>query len=387
VFWGSLDGKENRLVVRSLSNAIFASGYLLYVRDSNLVAQPFNPSSGELQGDAAVLNDDVQVDGTTWRGTFSASTNGTILYQPGTSGGEMRLAWLDRTGKQIGELMTPAAYYEVQLSPDDKKAAVVDTVSTAGTIWIVDVARGTRNRLTYNGSYVDPVWSHDGKRIAYLSGAIGGGVPNAIFVKAADGSGEEKKVLDLSPADGISQNLDDWSPDGRYLIFSKGTPSTGNGTDLWILPLFGDGKPLPYYAGPGNQAYAQFSPDGKWVAYASDESGTQEIYVAPFPWTGAKWQISTGGGHLPRWRRDGKEIYFDTPGIDWEFAAEVSAQGTSFQVGEIKRIFEVSNLSPSVVPAQYAVTGDGQRFLLNTTGVSGKLPLTVIQNWTSELKR
>src|SRR5215472_1159810 len=386
VFWASLDGKENRLVVRSFSNAIYASGYLLYVRDNALVAQPFEPSSGELQGQASVLNDDVQVDGTVWRGTFSASENGTLLYQPGAAGGGMRLTWIDRSNKPAGEMLAPGAYYEVQLSPDDKRTAVVDTTSSTGTIWIVDVARGTRNRLTYNGSYSDPVWSPDGKKIAYMTGAVGGGVHSAIMEKAADGSGEERKLLDLNPADGITQDLDDWSPDGRYLIFSKGSTSVGNGTDLWILPLFGDGKPYPYYAGPGDQMYAQFSPDGKWVAYASDESGRQEIYVAPFPWTGAKWQVSANSGHLPRWRGDGKEIYFDAPGIDKEFAAEVSAQGTSFEVGQIHEIFEVSNLSPSIVPAQYAVTRDGQRFLLITTGVSGMLPLTVIQNWTAEVK-
>jgi len=386
VFWASLDGKENRLVVRSFSNAIYASGYLLYVRDNALVAQQFEPSSGELRGQASVLNDDVQVDGTVWRGTFTASENGTLLYQPGAAGGGMRLTWIDRSGKAPGEMLGPGAYYEVQLSPDGKRAAVVDTTASAGTIWIVDVTRGTRNRLTYNGSYSDPVWSPDGKMIAYMSGAVGGGVPTAIMEKAADGSGEEKKLLDLNPADGITQDLDDWSPDGRYLIFSKGSTSVGNGTDLWILPLFGDGKPYPYYAGPTDQLYGQFSPDGKWVAYASDESGRQEIYVAPFPWTGAKWQVSSNSGHLPRWRGDGKEIYFDAPGIDKEFAAEVSSQGTSFQVGQIRDIFEVPNLSPSIVPAQYAVTRDGQRFLLITTGVSGMLPLTVIQNWTAEVK-
>jgi len=177
-------------------------------------------------------------------------------------------------------------------------------------------------------------------------------------------------------------------PDSGILV--QGVTPQGVPYDKLIVqhfpPLFGDGKPYPYYAGPTDQLYGQFSPDGKWVAYASDESGRQEIYVAPFPWTGAKWQISSNSGHLPRWRGDGKEIYFDAPGIDKEFAAEVSSQGTSFQVGQIHDIFEVPNLSPSIVPAQYAVTRDGQRFLLITTGVSGMLPLTVIQNWTAEVK-
>jgi len=388
VFWASLDGKESRLLIHSLSNAIYASGHLLYVRDNTLVAQLFDPSTGTLKGEPAVLNDDVQVDATIWRGTFSASDNGTLLYQPAMADAGYRLTWFDRTGKPAGELLGPGSYYQIQLSPDDKKLAIVENSSNAGTIWIVDVARGTRARLTYNGSYAEPVWSRDGKQIAYVAASSALVSATAILTKSADGSGEERKLLDLDPAEGASQGLDDWSPDGRFLLFHKGTRSAGSeGIDLWVLPLSGDRKPFLYCGGPGNQTYAQFSPDGKWVAYSSDESGRFEIYVAPFPWTGAKWQVSTKGGTEPRWGGDGKEIFFTPFGFNTTMSAEVSSQGATFEVGEVRPLFEVLNLSPSIAGSQYVITRDAKRILWITTGESSKLPLTVIQNWTAELKK
>jgi Tol biopolymer transport system component len=152
--------------------------------------------------------------------------------------------------------------------------------------------------------------------------------------------------------------------------------------------LFGDRKPFPYINAPGNQQYAQFSPDGHWVAYSSDESGQLEVYVAPFPWTGAKWQVSNGGGVLPRWRRDGKEIFFLRMGSASTFATEVDAHGSSFEVGAMRTLYNVNNLSPNTAGQQYAVTANGQRFLQITTGDAGKgrLPLNVIQNWPAQLQ-
>jgi eukaryotic-like serine/threonine-protein kinase len=392
VFWASLDGKDNKQLVLSPSDAIYSSGYLLYVRQNALMAQPFNPSSGELSGQAAVLNDDVQVDNSVWRGTFSASENGTMVYQPGLANGGMRLTWFDANGKESGNLGAGDDYYQVELSPDGKKAAVAIGTFTIG-IWIYDVEHDTRTRFTFgNDAHISPIWSPDGRQIAYMAGPAGGITAIAIMAKAADGSGEEKKLLDLTSNQfskqflGLQQGLSSWSPDGRFILFTTGTVSTGNGTDIWVLPLFGDGKPYPYLAAPGDQQYAEFSPDGHWVAYSSDESGQSEIYVAPFPWTGAKWQISNGGGVLPRWRRDGKEIYFLKPGSPGVFAAQVAAHGSSFEVGQVRMLFQVNSLSPNTAGQQYDVTSDGQKFLQITTGDGGKLPLNVIQNWTAQLK-
>ena len=387
VFWASLDGKQNKLVILSPSSVVYASGYLLYVRQNGLMTQPFDPSTGEFKGPAAALNDDVQVDNTIWRGTFTASENGTLIYQPGPAETGMRLAWYDINGKRAGYVGDPDDYYQVELSPDDKKvAAAVGAYNYV--IWVYDIARNTRTRLTFgNAAYYSPVWSRDGKQLAYVGGPSGGVSRVSIMVKAADGSGEEKKLLDLGQFQGVQQVLCDWSPDGRYLLYTNGTPSVGTGVDLWVLPLFGDRKPYPYIDAPGNQQYAQFSPDGRWVAYTSDETGQMQVYVAPFPWTGAKWQVSSVGGAVPRWRRDGKELFFQTWGSSWNFAAEVNGHGSSFDVGPVHNLFLINNLSPNTTSAQYAVTSDGQRFLQITTGESGKLPLTVIQNWTAELKK
>jgi eukaryotic-like serine/threonine-protein kinase len=387
VFWASLDGKENKMVILTPSNAVYASGYLLFVRQNALMAQPFDPSSGELKGQASVLNDDVQVDSSVWRGTFTASENGTMVYQPGSAGGNMQLTWLDRRGAILKTLGEPDDYYQVELSPDGKKAAVV--IGALGqVIWIYDVEHNTHTRLTFGtDAYLSPVWSRDGKQIAYMSGPLGGLERQTILIKAADGSGEEKKLLDVGAYAGLQDGLCDWSADGRYILYVAGTTSVGTGTDIWALPLFGDRKPFAYINAPGNQQYAQFSPDGRWVAYSSDESGQLEIYVAPFPWTGAKWQVSNGGGVLPRWRRDGKEIFFLRMGSASTFSADVNGRGSSFEVGEVHTLYNVNNLSPNTAGQQYSVTADGQRFLQITTGDAGKgrLPLNVIQNWTAEL--
>ena len=386
VFWASLDGRQNKLVVLTPSNALFISGYLLFVRQNALMAQRFDPSSGELKGQATVLNDDVQVDNSVWRGTFSASENGTMIYQPGSAGGRLQLTWFDNQGKEIGHLGEPDDYYQVELSPDGKKAAAaVGTYSYV--IWIYDTEHNTRTRLTFgNVPYFSPIWAHDGKQIAYMGGPLGGNL--AIWVKSADGSGEEKKLVDLNPYTSVQDGLCDWSPDGRYILYATGTPSMRTGTDVWVAPLFGDRKPFPYINAPGNQQYAQFSPDGHWVAYSSDESGQLEVYVAPFPWTGAKWQVSNGGGVLPRWRRDGKEIFFLRMGSASTFAADVDAHGSSFEVGAMRTLYNVNNLSPNTAGQQYAITANGQRFLQITTGDGGKgrLPLNVIQNWPAQLQ-
>jgi eukaryotic-like serine/threonine-protein kinase len=388
VFFASLDGKENRFLVSSRSDAIYASGLLLYVRDNTLVAQPMNASTGRFQGDATVLNDDVQVDASLWRGTFAASENGTLLYQPGSAAAGLNLAWLDRNGKQEGSVSIPDDYRQIELSPDGKRV-MVSMGEPLAALWVYDLARKTRTRLTFgNENYSHPVWSPDGSQIAYTQG--GGAANDAghkILSKASNGTGEEKLLLTLDPASGMQQALCDWSPDGRYLMFRSGVSGTGDGFDLWILPLFGDRKPFPYVTGPGDQLYAQFSPDGRWVAYTSSETGRNEVYVAPFPRTGAKWQVSQNGGTLPRWRRDGAELFFAGFSSGEFVAAQVNGRGANFEVGEIRELFIINNMSPSIASEQYDVSADGKRFLVITTGEAGTLPLTLVQNWRAELKR
>jgi len=386
VFWASLDGRDNKLLFTSPSNAIYASGHLLYVRDNTLMAQPFDGSSGQLQGDPVPLNDDVQVDGTVWRGTFSASDNGALVYQPGVLGARHRLTWFDRSGKELGSVSGPDAFSLMELSPDDRKVAVT-IGDPVGMIWIYDMLHNSRTRFTFgNDSNVDAIWSRDGKKIAYLEGDVNNAFSRKVIVKASDGSGEAIQLLDIGTVHTLQQELNDWSPDLRYILYESGTVGEGNGIDLWLLPLSGD-KPFPLLSSPGDQQFAQFSPDGRWVAYSSSETGRPEIYVVPFPATGSKWQISTNGGTRPRWRRDGKEIVFEVEGSGKVMSAQVNGRGPNFEVGEVRPLFETTNLPPNNAGSQWSLTSDGQRLLAITTGETGALPLTVIQNWTGDLKR
>jgi Tol biopolymer transport system component len=387
VFWASLDGKDNRLLFASRSNAIYASGRLLFVRDNTLMTQPFDGSSGQLQGEALALTADVQVDGSVWRGTFSASDNGTLIYQPGMAGAGNRLTWLDRSGKDLSSVGSPDSFAMIELSPDDKKAAVT-IGDPQGVIWIYDLVRNSRTRFTFgNESSMNPIWSRDSKQIAYLTGNASNAFARKLIVRASDGSGESREIAEIGTMQTLQQELDDWSPDGRYLLYDSGTIGQGNGVDIWMLPMFGDHKPSPFTAMPGDQGFAQFSPEGRWVAYSSTENGGPEVYVVPFPSTGAKWQISANGGTRPRWRRDGKELIFEVPGTGKVMSAQVNTLGTSVQVGEVRVLFDVTDLPPNNAGSQWSLTSDGQRLLAITTGETGALPLTMIQNWTAQLKK
>ncbi|HEX3820923.1 MAG TPA: protein kinase [Candidatus Sulfotelmatobacter sp.] len=387
IYFASLDGKENRRLVASYSNAIYVSGYLLYIHDNALVAHPFDDARGQFTGPEVVLNDDVQVDGSVWRGTFSASDNGTLIYQPGAAGSNLNLVWYERSGKRLGAISVPDAYKQLSISRDNKKL-LVSVGEPLASLWVYDLAHSVRTRLTFaNQNYSHPLWSPDGTQIAYTEGTgSANDAGSRIIIKSANGSGQEQQVLFLDPAKGLQQALSDWSPDGRYLIYRVGTSGVGNGYDLWILPLFGDRKPFAYVSGPGDQLYAQFSPDGKWVAYTSTETGRAEIYVMPFPQTGSKWQISTNGGAYPRWRGDGKAIFYLLPGSSTVTETEVNGGAQNLEVGESRKLFDAGNMSPNIASSQYAVTADGQRFIVITTGDEASLPVTVVQNWTSQLK-
>ena len=387
VFFASLDGKEDRKLIATPSNVLYAAGNLLYVRDNALIARPFN-SRGEFKGLETVLVNDIAVDASVWRGIFSVSDSGSMVYQPGIDGGRTHLSWFDRSGKRLGEMSTPDSYQQLALSPDDKKL-LVSVGAPLSSLWIYDVAHSVRTRFTLgNDNYMHAVWSPDGTQIAYTQG--GGAANDAgdrIMIKPSSGAGEAKQASSTDNKNSNQIALCDWSPDGRYLLYRVGTSGEGDGFDLWTLPLFGDSKPAPYIVGPGDQLYAEFSPNGKWVAYSSSETGRSEIYVAPFPATGAKWQVTSTGAAYPRWRHDGKAIFYLVMGFSRIFEAQVESSGPTFELGESKVLFDAQNISPNIATSQYDVTSDGQRFIVITTGDEGSLPLTVVQNWTSQLKK
>ena len=373
IFIASLDGKENRLLFHTLSSAIYVSGHLLYQRENSLVAQPFDPSAGRFTGEPETLSEAVQYDAGLWRANLSASANGMLVYASGASSGIEILTWFDRSGKRLGTVGDPASFFDLDLSLDEKHLAVSEANASNATIWIHDLNSKLKTRLTFSGgSHISPVWSPDGKEIAFTSSQQA-----AISIKTIGGSAPEQTLLS-SPTP-VYQGITDWSRDGRYLMYELGP---GVNQQLWVIPLFGDRKPFAYTGSSIQERGGVFSPSGRWVAYMSNESGRPEVYVAPFPWTGAKWQVSNGSGSNPRWRSDGKELYyFDFAGLT---AAQVDGTGSAFQVGKSTPLFP---LSLRGLTREYSPTHDGQRFIAIAPSESASQSLTLVQNWESELKK
>jgi Tol biopolymer transport system component len=372
VFYAAIDGSDNRFLFHSLANAIYGAGHLLYSRESTLIAQPFDAATGKTTGEPETLNEGVQFDSGLWRSNLSVSNNGMLLYASGAASGSQTIAWYDRTGKTLGTIAEPSAYFDLELSPDNKQIAITDGNTSAATIWIYDTTTKLKSRFTFTpGTHRSPVWSPDGTQIAFTTNQQG-----AIAVKPV-ASGATDQVL-LSSPDLQYQAVTDWSHDGKFLMYSQGS---GINLSLWVLPLTGDRKPFQY--APVGTFDGKFSPDGRWVAFQSNETGRPEVFVAPFPWTGAKWQVSTSGGTQPLWRGDGKELFFfDFSGI---VAVQVNGGGSSFQVGGMKSLFP--RLALTGFSPEYSVTRDGQRFvaIAPTEGVSQTL--TLVQNWPAELKK
>ncbi len=377
IFCASLNGKENRFLIHTLASAVYVSGHLLYLVENRLVAQSIS-ESGELSGQPFPLADPVMQDGGVWRVIATASDSGTLLYQPGMpAAGNHRLSWFDPTGKRLGTLGEPDNYFQVQLSPDGKKLAA-DVGDPASAIWIFDLQRGTKTRLTFEpGVHVPFAWSPDGKRLAYSAPGADGVV--RVRVKNSDGSGQSQSPW----ADSANFAVTSWSPDSRYLLAQHPTVATRN--DIYLLTWAGDGKPQPYLATPAAEALGQFSPDGKWIAYVSDESGHYEIYVAPFPATGAKWQISNvREASSPRWRHDGKELFYRGESDSGFYAVEVDGSRPNFEIGRTQFLFRATMNGSGYL---WDVTPDGKRFIVNEASAENSQPLELILNWTAELKK
>jgi len=373
IFVGSLDGGKPKLLVNARSNAVYAAGHLLFVRQKTLLAQPFDLKSLKLAGEAFPIAEKVQDDPGFFNAVFSVSEQGTLAYQEsGGMTGLSELAWVDRSGKKIDVLGDPADYYEPRISPDGRRVAVA--VDDPGDIWIYDLVRRVRTRLTFAASDDSaPTWSPDGTRVAFSSGRSGSG---DLYAKAASGTGADE----LLASSKIFKVPNSWSPDGRYLAYIQGAP--GSKADLWLLSL-ADRKASPLLQSEFDEVAAVFSPDGRWLAYASNESGRFEIYVQPFPGPGGKWQISTGGGTHPRWARGGKELFFVAP--EGKIMSVEIRTGTLVEAGTPQALFAASLKNAPGPP--YDVSSDGQRILLNRTiGEESAPPVTLVQNWTALLK-
>ena len=379
IFVGSLDSQDSKRLLNADSPVAFGSNrYLLFMSGTDLMAQPFDAGRLELTGAPTRVAERVQYQRAIGSyGAFSAATTDTLVYRSGSFGAATELVWVDRTGKQTGQVSVSAGYSVPSLSSDDRRIAVIISGESGNDIWVLDVARNTRQRLTFDRTAVIPVWSPDGSRVLYRSEKAGAG---DLYQKLSTGIGTEDALLTTN----AMKNPTDWSADGRFILYETQNPKTNN--DIWILPTTGDRKPFPLLDSEFNEYQGRTSPDGRWVAYVSDESGSPEVYVQSFPKPGGKWQISTAGGADPRWRRDGRELYFISADRKL-MAAEVKADAT-FQAGVPQALFDVRVSGLVDVRGHYAVSADGRRFLVNRLGESGgSSPMTVVLNWTAALRK
>lgn len=389
VYLASLDGGEPQLVMHGNANATQVSNNVLFLRENTLLAAPFDIKSAKLLGDPVVVATEVMYDVSVWRAGFSASDNGVLTFHTGTAGGEIQMIRRDRAGKDLGKIGDPDNFGSLSLSPDGKKVAT-DISGTDTDVWIYDVARGIRSRLTFgNGANVSPVWSPDSQYLVYASLYLArSDATHRIGRRPAMGGDEE--VLYTSNEETW---VTDWSRDGKYLLLSKGKYIGGNPCDIWVLPLAGDRTPFPLLKTPFLESDARFSPDGKWIAYTSNETGPREVYIIPFnppsedppaaaePTRGGKWQVSTQRGSKPKWRGDGKELFF-VAGDSKVTAVEIAVTANGLETGTASSLFPVDQ--PAGIDS-FDVSSDGEWFVENAGTAQRSSPINLITNWDAEL--
>jgi hypothetical protein len=371
---GSLDGGEPSRISALAAGTesageYLAPGWLVRVRGNVLAAQRFDASRGQLSGDPVTLAQGVGVDQLSLAGSFSVSPSGTIAWRTGGGGGKRQLIWFNRSGQNMGAWGAPdeANLRYPELSPDGKRVAVARGPAGATDLWIEE---GTRtSRFTFGqGSNVWTIWSPDGKRVVFTSNRNG---TQNLYEKPADGSGSEELLF----ASAENKLPVSWSPDGRFILYR----SVQNNGDLMVLPLTGDRKPYPFLSTPFNEENGVFSPDGKWVAYESNESGRDEIYVRPFPGPGGQWQVSTAGGIMPRWRADGKELYYLAPDQKL-MAAGVTVQGASLAPGTPEALFQ-THVAANINRQPYDVGRDGRFLIVTELESASTEPIHLLLNW------
>ena len=390
IYVGSLDGTPAIRLLPATSNASYVpaggapgqDGYLLFRRGEALMAQRFNPTRLSLSGEAFPIAE--KVGGSVLWAAFSVSENGTLVFAPAGGASDVQLAWWDRGGKQAGTFGPPGIYDNFRLSPDEKRLTYTTARADNGDVWVLDSIRGVPSRLTFDPGIDDPpMWSPDGLRVVWASNRAGS---FDLYVKSANGAGTEQLLVKMGTPAGWPE---DWSRDGRFLLYQ--IPGAKTGQDLWIAPQSSqaDRKPSPYLQTEFDEKHGRFSPDGRWVAYTSNESGRDEVYVQSFPLSGAKFQISAGGGTEPQWRRDGTELFYiaeDRTLIAVPIGLANSAS-EPVQVGPPKRLLPVPVLDTFIVGRSYEVSNDGQRFLMRAPATRATAsPLTVVLNWQTQLK-
>ncbi len=375
-------GKTTLLPVEGTNPHYLSSGHLVLAREGGLFAVPFDAKRLEVTGPSVPVLEDVAVATDSGAAHFAVSGSGSLLYLPGTAATrELRLAQVDRKGT-LTLLPAPVRLYrDPRLSPDGKRLAVA--AAAAGTsrsldLWVYDLQRGTLTRLTFGAANSAPAWAVDGKHLAF--GSERNGV-YGVFWKPADGSGTEEQLI------GAPDFLlpEDWSPDGKSLVYTQIDPI--NQGDLWVLPLEGERKSRPFLKTQFDEFGARFSPDGRWIAYGSNESGQEEVYVQPFPGPGGRWQISTNGGVAPEWSRSSPELFYLNG--DKMMSVPVSTKPI-FSAGTPHVLFEARYaLGGALTNSLYDASADGQRFYLLTSSEPESVAneFRVVLSWAQELKR
>ncbi|HEV2115489.1 MAG TPA: protein kinase, partial [Terriglobales bacterium] len=386
IFVGSIGSKERRLVLHNAWPGIYASGYLLFLRDQTLMAQPFNTRKLAVEGNSVPLAENVTANEPSVYGVFTASDNGVlILHTGGGTGSGLQLIWVDRSGKPLGPVVSGTDLFpSPALSPDGSRLAYSLFDGGKSDIWVLDLKRQARTRITFGPRRQEnPVWTPDGKAIIYSSIRVPGGLQH-MYKKAADGTGGEETILETKNTLQIPISV---SRDGRYLAYLF---NEGKGYHLWVLPLFADRKPFAVNElRPGVVEFSGvISPDGKWIAYASNESGPIQIYLKPFPNGPGKWQVSTSesGPAVINWRADGKELFFFTGALEL-MAVDFAVEKGTPRLGSPHALFHLR--SSGLGNPAFTVTPDGKRFIVNSApeGASTGHPLTLITNWTADLKK
>jgi serine/threonine protein kinase/Tol biopolymer transport system component len=382
-----IDGSNQKVLFPSQFSVHYVDGFVLTLANGILSAQPFDPQKLTLTGDAIPIAQGV-AGSTVNYGSFSASNTGLLAYA-GDANAEMQLAWFDRTGRRTATLGPVRDYADVQLMPGGRRALVTRTDIKAGSsnIWSMDVNSGDATPLTFDdATNAQPVVSPDGQEMVFRSSKE---LPSPIFHRLTSGVGDADILLHpstLGPKDSGNLFPSDWSHDGRFVLFHA--PTAERSYDIFVLPMFGDRKARPFARTRGSDVHARFSPDGKWVAYSSAESGRHQIYVQPFPDANGRWQISTDGGSEPRWRGDGREIFFLGADRRMMVVQVVSTQPT-FQAAPATPLF-ATRIADFANPYRttYDVTPDGQHFLINEPAEGAAQPsISVVVNWHTLLKR
>ena len=367
--------EEARRLLDADTAAVYASGHLLFVRQGALFAQPFDPTTLTLTADAFQVAQPVAFDPVRYLAALSVSTDGRIVYRGGSVAGRRQLVWVDRSGAELQRVGDPdsAGSLDPSLSPDEQQVAFYRTVNAQPDVWLFDAKRGALSRFTTNGRALRPIWSPDGRAMVYAWG-----VPTNLYRRTVIGPGDEHAILETSQPKGPT----DWSRDGRFIVYRSNDPQTG--WDLWALPMDGARNPIEAVRTRFDERDGQLSPDGKWLAYQSNESGQFEIYLQPFLRSGPRSIVSQGGGAQVRWRADGKELFYVA--FDNRLMAvpiRIGAEDQPIEVGVPVPLFTTRMGGAVQGPnrQQYMVSSDGRRFLMNTIVDEATSPIVVLLNW------